>query len=42
MAVMRRLLANASIFILAAGVPVMAQGLTFENDSVGSPPKGWL
>jgi hypothetical protein len=32
----------AVTLVLATGVPVMAQGVTFESDTIGSPPKGWI
>jgi hypothetical protein len=39
---MRQLLAIASLFIVVTGVPVMAQDVNFDADTVGSPPKGWM
>ena len=39
---MRRLIAIASLFVVVMGVPVMAQDVNFEADTVGSPPKGWM
>lgn len=39
---MRRLIAIASLFVVVMGVPVMAQDVNFDADTVGSPPKGWM
>ena len=35
------IIAATSLLVLAATVPVLAQGISFDSDPVGSPPKGW-
>ena len=35
------IVAAGSLVVLAAVVPVLAQGIAFESDPVGAPPKGW-
>jgi hypothetical protein len=32
---------GAVILVLPTGVPVMAEGVSFSSDTIGSPPKGW-
>jgi hypothetical protein len=35
------IVAAGSLVVLAAVVPVLAQGIAFESDPVGAPPKAW-
>src|SRR6476659_4061154 len=35
-------IATTSLLVLAASLPAAAQDATFDADTVGSPPKGWM
>ena len=35
-------IATTSLLVLAASLPAVAQDATFDTDTVGSPPKGWM
>ena len=39
---MRWIVAATSLLVLAVSIPVMAQGVTFDTDTAGSAPKGWI
>lgn len=36
------IVATTSLLVLAVSIPVMAQGVTFDMDTAGSAPKGWI
>jgi 3-keto-disaccharide hydrolase len=39
---MQWIVAGTSLLVLAVSIPAMAQGVTFDTDTVGSAPKGWI
>ena len=36
------IVATTSLLVLAVSIPVVAQGITFDTNTVGAAPKGWI